>query len=294
MALVNVPDVLNKLVTIGYLQRTSGSIDATATRAITRFQRHAARAYRMPPPDESYGALFTGKPTGIIDVATANHVDRWIARGWRLPVGRFPLVAIPQGGKLRADAASAWATICGLVALGGGTLEGPYGDTTRPVRPNSKVGASRYSFHYSGRAVDINQKLAGGSHQRYWVAKEVVSGNTYWRIYCKTTNQDGTQGGQYSKGQVRCYSFTQWQEYDIPAGYYIDMTSVIESTRTFERIKAQTNWVHSYNKTEWWHFQYALDKQETFSDELELIGFSESRLRTAGWSSDVQLDHKPG
>jgi hypothetical protein len=294
MALVNVQDVLNKLVTLGYLQRTSGALDATATRAVMRFQRHAARSYRMPPPDESYGALFTGKATGLIDVQTANHVDRWIARGWRVPVGRFPLVSIPQGGMLRADAASAWATICGLVALAGGTLEGKYGDTFRPVRPNNKVGASRYSFHYSGRAVDINQDLTLPKNQRYWIAKEVVNSNTYWRIYCKTTNQDGTQGGHYTKGQVRCYSFPTWSEYDIPAGYYIDMTNIIESTRTFERIKAQTNWAGSYNKTEWWYFQYAVDKQETFSDELELIGFSESRLRTCGWSSDVQLDHKPG
>jgi hypothetical protein len=40
------------------------------------------------------------------------------------------------------------------VAAAGGTLDGPYGDTTRPLHPNMKAGASHYSFHYSGRAVD--------------------------------------------------------------------------------------------------------------------------------------------
>lgn len=74
----------------------------------------------------------------------------------------------------------------------------------------------------------------------------------------------------------------------------MDLTKVIESFRTFERIKAQNNWSHNYDKTEWWHFQYCVDKQATFSDELELIGVSESRLRTCGWSTDAQLDRKPG
>ena len=93
---------------------------------------------------------------------------------------------------------------------------------------------------------------------------------------------------------MRCDSFTTWQEYDIPAGYYVDMTALIESTSKFERIKAQKGWNGSYNNTEWWHFQFRLDKQETFSDELELVGYTEAQLRTAGWSTNAHLDHKPG
>jgi hypothetical protein len=294
MALVNVPDVLNKLVTIGYLDRSSGGMDRTAVRAVQRFQRHAGRTYRMPQPDVSAGQLFTGKPTGNIDIATANEVDKWVSRGWKVPIGRFPTTSLSQGGRLRSDAAAAWEKVVGLVAGVGGTLEGPYGDTTRPVRPNSKVGASRYSFHYAGRAIDINQKLAGGKDQRYFIAKENVNSNTFWRIYCKTAIQDGSQGQPYAKGSIRCYSFTQWTEYDLPAGDYIDLTYVIQSTNEFERIKAQSNWSGAYNKTEWWHFQYALGKQETFSDELELVGYSEAHLRRAGWGSDVNLDHRPG
>lgn len=55
-------------------------------------------------------------------------------------------------------------------------------------------GTSRYSFHYCGRAVDINQALGGGKGQRYYIIQETVGQHTYWRIYCKTTLQDGTQG----------------------------------------------------------------------------------------------------
>jgi hypothetical protein len=43
-----------------------------------------------------------------------------------------------------------------------------------------------------------------------------------------------------------------------------------------------------------WHFQYKLDKQETFLDEMELIGYTEKQLREAGWNTEEMLDHKPG
>jgi hypothetical protein len=105
---------------------------------------------------------------------------------------------------------------------------------------------------------------------------------------------DQCPGLQYLKGAIRCYSFTQWAEYDLPGGYYVDMTNIIPSTREFERIKAQNNWANSYNKAEWWHFQCALNKQDTFSDELEWVGYSEDQLRRAGWSTDANLDHKRG
>jgi hypothetical protein len=142
------PMYLQKLVTIGYLRSTSGKMDGIAVRAVQRFQRHSARPYRMPQPDESAAGLSTGRVTGTIDAATAAQVDKWINRGWRLPLNRFPTKELSEGGRLRADAATAWETIIGLVSGAGGTLKGPYGDTTRPVRPNSKVGASRFSFHY--------------------------------------------------------------------------------------------------------------------------------------------------
>jgi hypothetical protein len=60
------------------------------------------------------------------------------------------------------------------------------------------------------------------------------------------------------------------------------------------RIKAQAGWNGSYNKTEWWHLQYKVDKQETFLDEMELIGYSEAKLRAAGWNTIKLLDNAPG
>ena len=286
------------LIALGYLSgHADGSYGPGTARAVRRFQRHAARAYRVPQPDVGDSERFDGMETGVCDRDTASELREWIAKGWRLPLDRFqltPISAPSAFGRLRSDAAAAWNGIVQLVSGMGGTLSGPYGDTARAVHPNSKVGASRYSFHYCGRAVDICEKLGGGRGQRYFVVKEPHGAKAYWRIYCKTSQQDGSQGSLIRKGSVTGYQFYDWSEYKLPEGYYLDLTRLIESTGKFERIPAQGGWQGSYSKTEWWHFQYKLEKQPTFLDEMELIGYSEAKLKAAGWSSTEALDHAPG
>jgi hypothetical protein len=41
-------------------------------------------------------------------------------------------------------------------------------------------------------------------------------------------------------------------------------------------------------------FQYMIDMQLTFLDEMELVVVSEADLRAAGWSTYADLDHSPG
>jgi len=90
-----------------------------------------------------------------------------------------------------------------------------------------------------------------------------------------------------------CWSFYEKKSLKLPAGYYVDLTAEIENGGKFERIQAQSGWENAYNKSEWWHFQYLLDKQHTFEDECELVGISEKDLKSAGYS-DGDLDHRPG
>jgi hypothetical protein len=291
------------LITLNYLPAKDdyrdGYFGPETRRTIMRFQRHAARPYRMPQPDAAEGERLPPGETGICDFATAQEIRKWISKGWRLPLARFPIRAISvqgivTGGRLREDAAAAWEEIVKLAQSQGATLEGPYGDTTRVLQQMTKSGTSRYSFHYCGRAVDINQELGGGRGQRYFTVKEASGQHTYWRIYCTTAQSSGTHVKTLTKGQVKYYSFFNGKEVDIPAGNYVDLTALIESSGKFERIRAQSGWEKVYNKTEWWHFQYIVDKQATFLDEMELIGYSEDQLRKAGWSDDAMLDHLPG
>ncbi|HTQ02488.1 MAG TPA: hypothetical protein VMI54_01485, partial [Polyangiaceae bacterium] len=194
-----------------------------------------------------------------------------------------------------------WEAIVELVNEAGGTLDGPYGDSLRGLNRKSSPGASGFSFHYSGRAVDINQGLAGGKGVRYFLEQEVVGTRTFWRIHCKTDKQDGSQGKELKKGEVTCFLPYNEKNFDIPKGFYIDLTATIESSGKFERIPAQKGFddpsvdKHTREKKfEWWHFQYTVDKQATFLDEVELIGFSEKELISRGWKTLADRDHAPG
>jgi hypothetical protein len=287
------------LKTLGY---TNGSADGAygggTKRSLLRFQRHAGRVYRMvgaskTAADVKPADIFSHAADGVCDHDTATEVRKWITNGWVNPVGRFPLTALSTSGRLREDAATAWEAIMTSVNTAGGTLAGPYGDTLRGLAKPAKASASSFSFHYCGRAVDINQAFASGKNQRYFIVKDTAGSDVFWIIHCRTDQQDGTQGTQMTKGAVKCWDFSGGKEYDIKAGYYINLTDMIQSGN-FERIKAHAIWATDYSSTEWWHFQYTVDKQATFEDELELIGKTEQDIKGAGWPADAELDHVPG
>jgi hypothetical protein len=164
------------LIKLKYLAagKDDGAYSGSTARAVKRFQRYAKRVYRMPgPADVSAAEVFSGAATGECDQATAQEIQKWVTEGWVLPVGRIPLreISVPgvAAGRLREDAADEWEAIVALVQGAGGTLSGPYGDTqrnvSRAIAANS-AGASSFSFHYCGRAVDINQGFAGGRNMR--------------------------------------------------------------------------------------------------------------------------------
>jgi len=292
--------VQGKLVTIGYLPAggDDGKWGGGSKRALIRFKRRAAKSlYRISqatggPADCAGSDLFTGAVNDTVDAATITELDKWIAKKWKAPLGRFAFKDI-TGGKLREDVADEWTKLVTRIKGLGGTIDSPYGDTKRRPGRTSKSGASSFSFHIAGRAIDIDQALGGPPNHRYYIKKESDGTGTVWRIYCKTDKQDGAQGKQYKKGDVECWSFWGKKAYQIPEGYYIDLTAEIEASGQFERIRAQTGWESNTNKSEWWHFQWKPDKQETFGDELELVGYSEKDLKAVGYT-EADLDRKPG
>lgn len=280
---------LTALIDFGYISKGKklDTIDPEIKRAITRFQRHAARPYRLP---QDTADVFFGTASGTLDAPTLAEIEKWKKNKWTLPLGRFPLVRLAQGGKLRSDAAAAWSAIVAKATAAGGTLEGPYGDTTRSYDFKAGPGASRYSFHYAGRAVDISQVLAGGRNQRYYVEKELQGAHVFWRIWCKT---DAGKGAAVKAKEKTYYDFYSKKELAMPAGNYVDLTQLIMADGKFERIRAQSGWESNGKKLEWWHFQYCVDKQATIQDEIELMGVSEAQLKQAGWTFQ-DMDHAPG
>jgi peptidoglycan hydrolase-like protein with peptidoglycan-binding domain len=298
-----VSDLQKDLVELGYLKAGSddGSYGAGTERAVKRFQRHARRNFRMHNKTKVPGIAWAGAVTGICDPSTAKEIRTWIDKQYQVPVGVFKIEKI-KGGNLREDVAELWQAALDDVSAKGGSLlpvgkleKEFYSDTWRNPKNGFKHtgGNSKLSLHYSGRAIDLSMQPAGGKGQRWWVAKEAADGRTYWRIYCKTEKQDGSQGTKIAAKSKQYYVFYKnTGEKWIPEGYYIDLTSIL-LTHRFERIPAQKGWEQVAKKLEWWHFFYAKDLQESFLDEMELIGYGEAQLVKLGWTT-TDLDKAAG
>ena len=298
-----VSDLQKDLIELGYLKvgADDGSFGDGTERALKRLQRHARASLRMHAGAAAVGIPWVGTATGVCDQNTAKEVRVWIDKKYRLPLGVYKVVAI-DGGRLREDVSKLWKTALDDVVKKGAILLPPgktakeyYSDTTRNPTAGftSTGGNSKFSLHYTGRAVDLSMEPNGGKGQRWWIEKETADGKTYWRIYCKTDKQDGTQGTKIAAKSKKHYVFwkntgEQW----IPEGYYLDLTAFLKE-HEFERIPAQTGWETTAKKQEWWHFHYTKDLRETFQDEMELIGYSEAQLIRAGWTP-AELDRKAG
>jgi len=219
---------------------------------------------------------------------TQAEIARWMTLGFRLPLGFFQLANIETWGRLREDTAAAWIALMAAIQDLGATIDGPYGDTKRPLMQTISAGASKYSFHICGRAIDLNQGLG---YSRYFPVCEPQGAQVFWRIYCKTADQSGAQGAKFAG--IQFHDFSNQSDLPLPDGYYIDLTLEIACGGLFERIAAQSGWEQDTRMSEWWHFQWIPEKQQTFQDECELIGIAENELRAFGYA-DADLDHRPG
>jgi hypothetical protein len=301
-----VEQVQQGLHMLGYLPPWSvtGFADHSTARALGRFHRHARRAYRLTQDgrveDVAPGERFSGAADGEISTETALEMRRWGERGWVLPVGRFRFRSLGdpdlpglRGYRLREDSAQAWRQAWREAAAQGATLAAPYGDTLRPLGLAGNRGASRRSMHLCGRAVDLNQGLAQGPGQRYYLTREEARGRTFFRILCRAGRQDGSQGKRYRRGAVACWRSGAHDELPLPEGWYVDLTELLAQAG-FDRIPAQRRWQPSSGAgAEWWHYTHAVDRQATFLDECELVGIGERRLLAAGYSI-AEMDRRPG
>lgn len=311
----------------------TGVMDAETSRAMLRFKRHARRPFRHSSrtslfEDLSPAMRFQGPVDDRLDELTLLELRQWVERGWDLPVGRYRFMSLTEGEQrpnpryrwsiLREDVAVMWRGLMKEIDAQGASLDGPYGDTRRALGLNQPDGASPRSFHIPGRAIDLNQSLARPDRQqRYFIVPEQSRGRMFWRILCRTQKQDGSQGRYYPEGAHDCWNYVPrsiWMRrlrlqqfepgvlppeaeamsrYKLPSGYYLDLTEYLESIGRFERVAAQPGWETNYRRTEWWHYHYAIDKQQTFLDECELVGITEERLLKAGYTRG-DLDRRPG
>lgn len=134
------------------------------------------------------------------------------------------------------------------------------GDSWRPMNHTPRPGQGRISWHVCGRAVDVNQSFMRDG--RLELVREDVGGVTYWRVFIKTADQDGSLGEPLrtapwdlsARNEGGAATAEGGKLKEIPSGYYTDFTT-IAADFSWERRNALPNWRRSYYDVEWWHFQ---------------------------------------
>ncbi|MBN1487902.1 MAG: PD40 domain-containing protein [Anaerolineae bacterium] len=134
------------------------------------------------------------------------------------------------------------------------------GDSYRVMNHTPRPGQGRISWHVCGRAVDINQGYLGDG--RIELVKEEVGGVTFWRVYIKAKEQDGSMGeplraapwSLHARNNGGLAAMEGGELKPIPEGYYVDFT-MIAADYGWERRNALSNWRNSWFDIEWWHFQ---------------------------------------
>lgn len=116
------------------------------------------------------------------------------------------------------------------------------GDVLRPANfKSNKDGVAMRSWHKTGRAFDYDQNSSA-----IVLVSEIRGGRQYFRTYLKCARQDGAFGVKKTVKDKRGYSVT---------AYLYDFTAAAEAIG-FERIPAWNGWQRSYNRQEFWHYQF--------------------------------------
>jgi TolB protein len=123
------------------------------------------------------------------------------------------------------------------------SLENAYVPLTTPLQPG--LGED---WLFTGRAFTINPALI----QAGWMAivREDFGLQTYWRIYLRTTAQDGSEGAPLTQTpwdfSARARDSASYENggslaSSVPSGYWIDLTSIAVQYG-WERLPALTDW----------------------------------------------------
>lgn len=131
------------------------------------------------------------------------------------------------------------------------------GSSWRPMNHTPREGQSRRSYHVAGRAIDIDQTPYNNGGDRIVFVREDIGSVTYWRVYIRTRQQDGTQGEPLREApwELDVGAETGGRPMArIPAGYYVDFTT-LAADYGWERVRAIWRWRSFYPDVEWWHFQ---------------------------------------
>ena len=175
---------------------------------------------------------------------------------------------------------------------------GELSEAIRPLHYYSESSAYA-SWHKAGRAIDTLMDYYDRSGPFLELGREDIAGDTYWRVYIRCLNQDGSQGQPmtinpwdhtYEGREVRGKGEGGAPE-PLPRAYYIDFTKLAQ-IYGWQRISAHDSsdfhWHDSFKAMEYWHFQRT--ENLNWYQAMQQIWDSESIVEWFTWETMVEKE----
>jgi TolB protein len=135
--------------------------------------------------------------------------------------------------------------------------------TQLPMTYTPYAGQSRMSWHVCGRAFGLARQVYTSTSSLVELVREDEGNVTYWRVYIRAAEQDGSMGEPLREGvwdlnarQEEGRAMVEGGELKerIPSGYYVDFTT-LASDYGWERTPALWRWRYFWPDIRWWRFQ---------------------------------------
>lgn len=217
----------------------------------------------IKPPSWAPEVAFTPTPTPTLSPPSGEP-----------PYHIVSLTNILEGGPYQLEeraAASFDALRAEVLARTGWDYLGKLSDAFRPIYMHGRTRYGYFSWHKTGRAIDLRFELLDDKgQQQLELVREDIGSETYWRMYIRCLKQDGSQGEPLKAApwlyfwhidpQLEPEAYEQGgRPKPIPEGYYVDFTEIAKRFG-WERIAAYTtedyHWHQNTLRTEYWHYQY--------------------------------------
>jgi Tol biopolymer transport system component len=132
-----------------------------------------------------------------------------------------------------------------------------------PMNHTPPSGQSRMTWHVCGRAVGLDQEPYEENQPRVELVREDVGNVTYWRVFIRADEQDGSMGeplreavwdlNAREEGGRALVEGGALKE-RIPAGYYVDFTT-LASDYGWERVPSLWRWRYFWPDIRWWELE---------------------------------------
>jgi len=132
-----------------------------------------------------------------------------------------------------------------------------------PMTYTPPSGHSRMNWHVCGRAIGLDQGPYEPETSQIELVREDVGSTTYWRVFIRAAEQDGSMGEPLREGVWNLHAREGGgsalveggaTKERIPSGYYVDLTT-LAGDYGWERLPSLWRWRYSWPDIWWWEFQ---------------------------------------